>query len=606
MFKTLYETFLQLLTLKLTKIFAFLISILLMITNTLGLSGRGEIVLNKNSSLGCVDSLGREIVSSAGSSAKQVGIFYFLWQGEHGTGGPYDNTKIVAAHPDAILSEANWISAGGGQVGEHHFWGEPLFGYYTSRDKWVMRKHLQMLTDAGVDFIVLDATNTYIYEDRVKDLIEIWYEYLLEGWNVPKIAFYTNTSSGGTMNRIYDTFYNNPELSAKYPRLNELWYNRDGKPMIIGKPDDAVLRNDVKAYFRIKESQWPTEDRKADGFPWMEFSRSLTYKAVYGEGLKREIMSVSVAQHSDTCRFSATAWYGANDRNRTWHNGANDTSPNSVLYGYNFAEQWNFAISFDPDVVFVTGFNEWVAQRQPAIPGEPIVFVDCADMTNSRDIEPMNGLLGDNYYMQLVSYIAKFKGNAVKKEVKGNTTIDMNGGTEQWNNQNVASYEDYTNDTVDRDCAGFGSLMYTDTTGRNDLQNIKAAKDSQYLYFYADTVSNLTPAQDANWMNLLLRVNPKNPNFNGYDFVVNRNRSGGKATVEKYNGSAFVTAGDADMVVNGNKIMIRIERNVLGIQDKKIDIQFKWTDNCDLNNIYSFYTTGDSAPLGRLNYTFAE
>lgn len=590
----------------LTRIFLSLISVMLVLTNFFGFDGRGDAVMNKNGSLACTDSLGREIVSSGASSEKLVGVFYFLWQGVHGTGGPYDNTKIVAGNPDAVLSEENWIASGGGGVGEHHFWGEPLFGYYTSQDTWVMRKHLQMLTDAGVDFIVLDTTNAVTYSDRVKDLIAVWYEYLLKGWDVPQIACYTNTASGDTMNRVYDELYNNADLLAQYPRLNELWLQWDQKPMIIGKADDAALRDDVRGYFRIKESQWPTEERKSDGFPWMEFNRSLTYKAVYGEGFKREIMSVSAAQHSTTCRFSATAWYGANDRSRTWHDGANDTSPNSALYGYNFAEQWDFAISFDPDVVFVTGFNEWVAQRQPAYPGEPVMFVDCADMTTSRDVEPMNGLLGDNYYMQLVNYIAKFKGIAVKKQYKDDVAININGSFEQWNNPNVASFEDYTNDIVNRNCAGFGDLRYIDTTGRNDIQNIKVAKDSRYLYFYVDAVENLTTAQDSGWMNLLLRVDPENPNFNGYDFVVNKSRSGDKATIERYNGIAFGGAGDADIVVNGNKIMLRIERNLLGLQDRKIDIQFKWTDNCDLSNIYSFYTSGDSAPLGRLNYIFAE
>ncbi|MEI6578172.1 MAG: hypothetical protein WCN92_01765 [Eubacteriales bacterium] len=590
----------------LAKFFSFLISFLLIMTNLFGLNGRGDTIMNKNGSLACVDSLGREIVSSGSTSKKKVGIFYFLWQGVHGTGGPYDNSKIVANNPDAILSEANWIASGGGGIGEHHFWGEPLFGYYTSKDSWVMRKHLQMLTDAGVDFIVLDATNGITYADRVKDLIEIWYEYLIAGWDVPQIACYTNSSSGDTMNRVYDELYNNAELNSKYPRLNELWFKWDGKPMIVGQPEDAVLREDVKAYFRIKASQWPTEERKADGFPWMEFDRLLTYNAVYGEGIKREIMSVSAAQHSDTCRFSATAWYGANDRNRTWHNGANDASPNSVMYGYNFAEQWNFAMSFDPDIVFVTGFNEWVAQRQPGITGEPIVFVDCADMTNSRDVEPMNGLLGDNYYMQLVDYIAKFKGTVVQKQLKKDLTIDFNGSFEQWNSPNAAVYEDYTNDIVDRNCSGFGDLRYIDVSGRNDIKTVKAAKDSQYLYFYVDTVNTLTSAEDDSWMNLLLRVDSNNPNINGYDFLLNRNRSGNKATVEKYIGSGFINVGNADIITDNNKIMLSIDKNLLGLQAKKAYIQFKWTDNCDLNDIYSFYKSGDSAPYGRLNYTFAE
>ena len=65
-----------------------------------------------------------------------------------------------------------------------------------------------------------------------------------------------------------------------------------------------------------------------------------------------------------------------------------------MQYGYNFAEQWEFALANDPDLIFITGFNEWIAQRQPANASEPIVFVDNASMEASRDTEPMRGGYG--------------------------------------------------------------------------------------------------------------------------------------------------------------------------------------------------------------------
>lgn len=33
-------------------------------------------------------------------------------------------------------------------------------------------------------------------------------------------------------------------------------------------------------------------------------------------------------------------------------------------------------------------------------------------------------------------------------------------------------------------------------------------------------------------------------------------------------------------------------------------IAFKWADNYQPDDIYSFYTDGDAAPIGRLNYVF--
>lgn len=59
-----------------------------------------------NGAYGGVDDLGRTLAGSSEvgetKQDRQVGIFYFLWMGEHGTGGPYDNSAIVEASPDAI------------------------------------------------------------------------------------------------------------------------------------------------------------------------------------------------------------------------------------------------------------------------------------------------------------------------------------------------------------------------------------------------------------------------------------------------------------------------------------------------------------------------
>ena len=50
-----------------------------------------------------VDALGRAVPEpgAAVRAGRQVGIFYFLWCGEHGKKGPYDVSKILAADPKA-------------------------------------------------------------------------------------------------------------------------------------------------------------------------------------------------------------------------------------------------------------------------------------------------------------------------------------------------------------------------------------------------------------------------------------------------------------------------------------------------------------------------
>lgn len=564
-----------------------------------------------NGALAGVDDLGRELLyddQTIDLNDKKVGIFYFLWQGEHGTSGPYDNYKIATETPEALTSEARWIRNGGGSVGQHHFWGEPLFGYYKSSDDWVLRKHVQMLADAGVDFLVLDATNSFPYVERVKQVIAIWYEYLELGYNVPKISFYTNSQSGATMKAIYNNLHNNKKFNEQYPRLSELWYNWDGKPMIVGL--EAEASDEIKEYFTIKESTWPNAGRTDNGFPWMEFDRLLSDDAVYGVNGRKEVLNVSIAQHSATCTMSFTAWYGANDRTRSWHDGVNDTSENAILYGYNFAEQWEWALKQDTEMIFVTGWNEWVAQRQPVYDtNRPIVFVDCADPNTSRDAEPMRGLFGDNYYMQLCYYIAQYKGAANRVNVGENQTIDINGDFSQWDAASVtAKYLDYSNDTVDRDCRGFGKLKYQNTTGRNDIVNMKIAKDADNLYFYVDTAAALTAPEGETWMTLFIDSgNNDNANWYGYDFKVDP--ASGK--LYKSNGDwNWQEVATVTVKYEGNKLMLSVKRADIGTQDA-VDIQFKWADNYQKNeldtyDVWTLYCDGDAAPYGRLNYVYSE
>jgi len=114
--------------------------------------------------IAATDRLGRRVIP-IGSERKDryVGIFYFLWLGQHVKKDTeiYDNTKLLKSSPELL-----WDTAGNkaSPVGEYHFWGEPLFGYYNSLDEWVMRRHIKMLTLAGVDFLVFDTTNAVTYD----------------------------------------------------------------------------------------------------------------------------------------------------------------------------------------------------------------------------------------------------------------------------------------------------------------------------------------------------------------------------------------------------------------------------------------------------------
>ena len=75
--------------------------------------------------------------------------------------------------------------------------------------------------------------------------------------------------------------------------------------------------------------------------------------------------------------------------------------------------QWREAFKHRPKVVTVTWWNEWAAMRGIYPEGHPQAgmskFVDAYTPEFSRDIEPMEGGHGDQYYRWLGRYIAAYK-----------------------------------------------------------------------------------------------------------------------------------------------------------------------------------------------------
>ena len=562
-----------------------------------------------NGFYGGVDSNGREqyydYQTAGKSKEKEVGMFYFLWLGSHGGQGPYNNEQIVAANPSATLSVANWQAAGGGKLYEFHHWGEPLFGYYISSDEWVIRKHVQMLTLADIDYVVFDTTNAFTYDSNALKLFAILDEYYKQGWDVPKFAYMTHALSNQTMEHIYKEIY------LAHPEYSHLWYMKDGKPLIIGNdPSD-----EIRSFFTFYRCVWP--DEKYQGysdptFPFIEQTKWCTADSIAGHDGANELIDVSLSQRV-TDVASRTAWYGGNDQTRGYKAGyyKNTSDEKALLMGTDYEIGFDFAIKQDVQNIFLTGWNEWVAQlmTDDKVINLPIIFTDNADTKNSRDIEPMNGILKDNNYMQTAGLIKEFKSAASRVNPGDNKTINISGSFTQWNDV-TAKYTDFTNDIVNRNSNGFGSIVYTDTSGRNDFKIMKVAKDAANIYFYVQTENDIIGQGEEDWMNLYIRSGKKdNASWEGFDFAINRKApAGGKMSVEKYSEGGWTTVGDVSYRLSGKELMLAVPKSMLGIgNDDLVDLQFKWADNCnESEDIMNLYTKGDSAPYGRLTYVYSE
>ena len=277
-----------------------------------------------------------------------------------------------------------------------------------------------------------------------------------------------------------------------------------------------------------------------------------------------------------------------------------------MLYGYNFAEQWEYALEVDPKLVFVTGWNEWTAGRQELWGGVENAFADEFTDEYSRDIEPSKGQLKDHYYYQFVSYVRRFKGTNPIPTPSGEKTVDIKGAASQWDDVGPY-YVAYPGNAGDRDARGYGSLYYTDTTGNNDIKGAKLARDSENLYIYVECTDNISPYTDPNWMNVYLDT--KNGGLDGwesFDYVI-KDADADKATLYRFKGEGFDNekAGECEYTVSGNVMQIKVKRTDIGLTEADFTVNFKVTDGVVLEgDIMNFYTTGDVAPLGRFKYSY--
>ncbi len=77
-----------------------------------------------------------------------------------------------------------------------YWWDEPLFGYYRTTDEWVLRKHAEMLADAGVDVVFFDCTNgSWTWKSSYTVLLQVWQQARLDGVKTPQIVFLLPFSS---------------------------------------------------------------------------------------------------------------------------------------------------------------------------------------------------------------------------------------------------------------------------------------------------------------------------------------------------------------------------------------------------------------------------
>ena len=618
-----------------------------------------------------------------------------------------------------------------------HHWGESWFGYYLSDDEAVLAKHAQMLTDAGVDVVVFDATNQLTYPQSLQALCQTWSELRKRGNATPQITF---LCPFGDPHKVVRELYNTLYSPKAYP---DLWFRWEGKPLILADPElvreiqvigntsptpvelvpghtlgqsfhldrplesvaarvptwtetkSAVtlsLRRDgprgeriaSQRFENIRDNEWQTlrlakpasvgnyylelsspkrhvgwwsdaadsyqggsalrdgapspgdrslrtttidkdDERLLDFFTfrspqpdmfagprgpgdwgWLEVYPQHGFYKTPG---RTEEVTVGVAQNADKGKLSV--FTNPHSQGRSFHDGREPEPAGQDFAGRNFAEQWNRALELDPSLVFITGWNEWVAGRfnrqSMSLAGAgPVTFVDTFSREYSRDIEPMKGGHEDNYYYQMVSNIRRFKGVRALPPISMQP-IQIDGNFADWASVEP-EFRDDIGDPVRREHAGWTpTSRYINQTGRNDIVAAKVACDDTNIYFYVRTREPLTPSTDPNWMLLFLDCdrNPTN-GWLGYDYLVGQSSTKSqKMVLEKHEGSGYHWGQPREITlrVAKNEMELSIPRTTLRISALPATIDFKWADNIQQTGEASDFTlNGDAAPNDRFNY----
>lgn len=575
-----------------------------------------------------VDGLGRTLSDGEAVGGRRqdkfVGVFYWTWHyrwvNDH---EPLTTGSVLDKHPEAVN---DWEHPAWGNTydGRPYFWDEPLYGFYTSTDRYVLRKHAELLADADVDVVIFDTTNgTLLFEPAAGALLDVWSEAKSDGVDVPQIAFILNFSGGEDTRTQLRTLY---EIMYSQGLYEDMWFMWEGKPLVMADItcldlDDKIDKEIFDFFtFRDNEATYFADDTNFldDTWGWCsDYEQTRFGKRLFG-GVEQ--MCVSVAQNANEYGLNALNCPEGTVQGRSFTDGVfsytysyagkeitvDKDTENSLLYGLNFQQQWDYAIENDPEFIFVTGFNEWIAGRWKEWNGTENAFPDQFSPEYSRDIEPSKGVLKDHYYYQLVENIRRFKGVDAQPANGAQKTIDISADTVQWESVQP-EYSHYTGGE-NRDSAGWLGTYYTNDTRRNDIAKAKVAYDSDNVYFCVETVDELTPETDSAWMRLFVDTDTSgvSPNWEGFEYVINRNSpENGKVTVERsVGGWSFETVALADYSVSGNVLQIAVPRSALGLDGEAVKFNFKWADNVQSEDILDFYTDGDVAPGGRFTFVF--
>ncbi len=271
-----------------------------------------------------------------------------------------------------------------------HYWSKPALGYYSASDKTVIRKHMTQLYTAGVDFIIIDAT--FLGDHSVgngwwesytagpaRAICETIMDMRAEGLGTPYMVFWLGTNKEGKLfKQAMADFFS----QDKWKDCFVYW---DNKPFVVtwGNVADCPYLDQLT----LRTMRGLQYNAPADEWSFLTVNTWGKY-AVGPDGTPEQVTVSVAAQETYMSEPSAHGRMG----------------------GSHWFKQWYNAFVIRPKIVTLTWWNEWTAQRLPKPGGGGYIFTDNYNQEYSRDIEPMEGGHGDQYYRWMIQYISAYKG----------------------------------------------------------------------------------------------------------------------------------------------------------------------------------------------------
>lgn len=584
-----------------------------------------DLTVVKPATWSAVDGLGRvlpEHDSVGAPREKFVGMFFWTWHNKYDDPenavnkvwkiqsrgiGTTNVQKVLDEFPEAKndYHHPAWKGCGYGH------WNEPIYGFYHSTDEWVLRRQAELLANALIDVVIFDNTNgSDTWESGYMATGRAFEKAQKDGVNVPHIAFmlplhehWMGAEKNNEINRI--------QMRDIYQKVyqkglfKDVWFYWKGKPLICGYPGglnpNDPLDCEILEFFTFRPIQpeyFKGQDRP-NQWGWLSAYPQAVYNNADGTP---EQITVGIAQNA-TIKGQLMAMSGFEVMGRTYTSKGFDTRENAKLYGANFQEQWDRALRVDPEFVFVTGWNEWIAGRLEVRWDIPNGFGDQFCDECSRDIEPSKGDLKDHYYYQLCANVRKYKGIEPPQEPL--SPVDLTAESIESALANGAIYPDYQKDLSPRDAEGY--YHYQNNSGRNAITQTRVFHDTEYLYVQAICQNTISDSSENNWMRLLIKTVQKSPTFEGFHYIINRQSPQETAVLERsLGGWNWEEAARCEYSLTENTLLIKIPLTALQLSDlSRFNLWLKWCDN-NLGNgdILSVYTEGDASPGGRFAFAY--